>query len=382
MTDPHYNINYALTCCEAAVLSCEAGADGMYVLQLERTVLFPGGGGQKADEGWLNGVPCRAGEQEGRTVHLCSRPFAPGEQVSVALDTETRLRRSRSHTAEHIVTGLAHRNFGCVNVGFHMDEALVTFDLSRELTAEQVEFLEREANRTVLENRPVRAFFPTEEELSALPYRSKGELSGPVRLVEIEGCDFCACCAPHVQRTGEIGRILLTGAVRHRGGMRLTMLTGMDAYEETARRFKNMDALSALFSVPPEDVTAAAEKVLAKVEALEKALAAEKAAGLLRLAESAAPTDGALCFFPGETDGDSLRALVNECMDRCRVCAAFAGQDGALRYVIGSRQVDLRAAAKEINAAIGGRGGGSSTMIQGSCTAPQDTIEAYFRKEF
>lgn len=382
MTEALYYSDPSAVSCEARVLRCEPATEGIFALELDRSVLFPGGGGQKADAGWLDGVPCTAEEREDGIRILCAKEFAPGETVTLSLDTVTRLRRSRSHTAEHIVTGLAHRNFGCVNVGFHMDEALVTFDLSRELTAEQVEFLEREANRTVLENRPVRCFFPTEEELAALPYRSKGELSGPVRLVEIEGSDLCACCAPHVRSTGEIGLVRITDAFRHRGGTRLTMLTGIDAYEETAKHCRTVAALSALFSVPAEGVAAAAEKLMARAENLEKALAAEKSAAIVRLAEGTAPTEGALCFFPGDTDSDTLRTLVNACMDKCRVCAAFAGPEGAFRYIIGSRQVDLRAAAKEINAAIGGRGGGSSGMIQGGCSASRETIEAYFRKEF
>ena len=60
------------------------------------------------------------------------------------------------------------------------------------------------------------------------------------------------------------------------------------------------------------------------------------------------------------------------------MCAAFSGVDGDYRYIIGSRNVDLRAAAREINAAISGRGGGTGTMIQGSCRASRAEIEQYF----
>jgi alanyl-tRNA synthetase len=75
-----------------------------------------------------------------------------------------------------------------------------------------------------------------------------------------------------------------------------------------------------------------------------------------------------------------MRELVNAGMERARgVCAAFTGSDEeGYRYIIGSKTVDLRAQAKAINAAISGKGGGRSTMIQGSCTASEAEIRAFF----
>ena len=77
----------------------------------------------------------------------------------------------------------------------------------------------------------------------------------------------------------------------------------------------------------------------------------------------------------------SLRELVNAGMEKANgVCAAFAGKEGDWKYIIGSRTADLRSLAKELNAAIGGRGGGRPEMIQGSCTASRQEIEAYFSR--
>lgn len=60
-----------------------------------------------------------------------------------------------------------------------------------------------------------------------MEYRSKIEIQGQVRIVVIPGYDVCACCAPHVKYTGEIGLIKLTGVQRYKGGVRVTMLCGI-----------------------------------------------------------------------------------------------------------------------------------------------------------
>ena len=96
-------------------------------------------------------------------------------------------------------------------------------------------------------------------------------------------------------------------------------------------------------------------------------------------AETIEPTEGSICIFDSRLDEPALRALVNEAVKKCSgVAAVFSGSDErGYRYIIGSRTVDLRKAAKSINEGISGRGGGSPEMIQGSCTACSLTIQNF-----
>ena len=110
----------------------------------------------------------------------------------------------QQHTGEHILSGLVHRHFGYDNVGFHMGADEVTIDFNGVLTQEQLEMLEDEANEIVYANVPVKVLYPLDEELKNLEYRSKKELTGQVRIVEIPGADVCACCGTHVECTGEV----------------------------------------------------------------------------------------------------------------------------------------------------------------------------------
>ena len=140
-----------------------------------------------------------------------------GDFVAGSIDFEYRFSNMQNHSGEHIFSGLAKKYFDCTNVGFHLSDSEVTFDYDKPLSDEEIEFLEKEVNKVIYENHKIWAYYPSEEELLKLDYRSKKEIEGAVRLVEIEDVDLCACCAPHVGRTGEIGILKVVDFINYKG---------------------------------------------------------------------------------------------------------------------------------------------------------------------
>ena len=381
MTQRLYYQDAHLSRFQAVVVSCREDG-GRWAVVLDRTAFFPEGGGQPADTGRLGDVAVLdVRERDGDVVHFCDGPLVPGREVEGVLNWPERFSRMQFHSGEHILSGIARRRWGCENVGFHMAPRLVTIDFNREFTPEELEELERLANEAVWANVPVRAFFPGPEELAALDYRSKKALAGPVRLVEIQGVDLCACCAPHVARTGEIGLIRLEDALRHRGGMRVTMLAGRAALEDAVEKARTVCRISRQLSLPREAIADGVERLQGELERLRAARAREELERLRRRGEALVPVDGDLCLFeaPG-TGRDALRELANAGADKCGgICAVFAGCDGdGWQYILASRHVDLRSRARELNAAMAGRGGGSPEMIQGSAGASRKVLESLF----
>lgn len=363
----------------AVVTGCEAAENG-YAVTLSRTAFFPEGGGQGADRGTINGVAVTDVQETGVEVaHFMPEPAEVGTEVLGELDWPTRFRRMQCHSGEHIVSGTVHRLFGYDNVGFHMGESTMTLDFSGELSAADLERVEDEANLAVWNDLEVKTSYPSPEELAALEYRSKKELDGDVRIVSIEGVDTCACCAPHAARTGEIGAIKITDSMRHRGGMRLTVVCGADALRDYRMRWESTVRISQLLSAKQHETAQAVERVAGELEAARRRLDSASRELLEIKKERLRPTDGNICLFEPDMDTVSLRGLVNAGAALCGgVCAAFRGEDGDYKYIIGSPNVDLRAGAKRINAAILGRGGGSPEMIQGTSAADRKTIEAFF----
>ena len=379
MTEKLYYIDSHLWQFDAVVTGCEETKGG-FAVTLDRTAFFPEGGGQLADTGSIGETRVLdVQEKDGRILHYTDRPLPVGERFACAVDAEQRYRRMQNHSGEHIISGLVYREHGFDNVGFHMGPDCMTMDYSGELSWEELTRIERLANEAVRADLPLKIWFPPEEELASLFYRSKLELTENVRIVEIPGIDRCACCAPHVERTGEVGLIKILTAERHRGGVRITALCGMDAYGLAARQQESVTAISGLLSVPRDAIVPGVERLL-ELQTAQKERIAALSLELARLrAESAEKTEGNLVLFDRVLDEVAQRELVNLLMEKCAVAAVFSGSDGeGWRYVIGSKAADLRKNSRAINAGIQGRGGGSPRMIQGRAAADCETIRAFF----
>lgn len=379
MTEKLYYSDGHLSRFTARVTSCEK-EDGAWAVKLDRSAFFPGGGGQEADEGVLSDMKLLGLREEGEDiVHLTPAPLEPGALVEGRIDWPLRFSRMQGHSGEHILSGTVHRMFGYDNVGFHMGEEAITIDFSGELSREDLSRAELEANRAIWRDVPVRTLLPTPGELAAMDYRSKKELTGQVRIVEIEGVDLCACCAPHVSHSGEVGLLKIIDSMRHRGGTRLTLLCGEAALLDYEALHENNAAVSAALSAKRLETGGAIARVMAEQEERRAELTKLKRELLQLKAAALRPTEGSICIFESDIDMITLRELVNAGSELAgKVCAGFAGTDGDYKYIIGSRTVPLRARAKEINAAIDGRGGGSDAMIQGTSRARREDIERYF----
>lgn len=379
LTEKLYYSDGHLSRFTARVTSCER-EDGTWAVKLDRSAFFPGGGGQEADKGVLSDMKLLGLREEGEDiVHLTPAPLEPGALVEGRIDWPLRFSRMQGHSGEHILSGTVHRLFGYDNVGFHMGEEAITIDFSGELSREDLSRAELEANRAIWRDVPVRTLLPTPGELAAMDYRSKKELTGQVRIVEIEGVDLCACCAPHVSHSGEVGLLKIIDSMRHRGGTRLTLLCGEAALLDYEALHENNAAVSAALSAKRLETGGAIARVMAEQEERRAEFTKLKRELLQLKAAALRPTEGSICIFESDIDMITLRELVNAGSELAgKVCAGFAGTDGDYKYIIGSRTVPLRARAKEINAAIDGRGGGSDAMIQGTSRARREDIERYF----
>ena len=363
---------------DATVLACEACEERFAVI-LDATAFFPEEGGQSADSGTLHTANVLdVQEKDGVITHYTDMPLHVGTTVHGKLYFPARYLKMQIHSGEHIVSGLMHRKYGFTNVGFHLGGE-ITMDFDGELTRAQLDEIEDEANRIIYQNVAITAEYPSAPTLAATAYRSKLDLQENVRLVTIGEYDICACCAPHVARTGEIGLIKLLDAIRYKGGMRIHFLAGSAALAHYRKTWSDVAALSAMLSVQQSEVISGVQRREAEIEKRGATIASLRRQLLDYKIAALEQTEGNLCIFTDDPDMLSLRLLVNAGVEKCTgICAAFFGNDQeGYRYIMGASHTDLKALSKQINAALGGKGGGSAQMIQGSCTAAESEIRAY-----
>lgn len=365
------------------VVACQPGKKG-YDVVLNQTAFYPAGGGQPGDTGTLAGIPVLdVHERDGQIVHQLSQPLLPGSLAEGIVDWERRFDYMQQHTGEHILSGLIHQRFGYNNVGFHMGIQEVTIDFDGPMTPNEAEEMEEAANQVVFQNLPVKVWYPEEEERKAIPYRSKKELSGQVRIVEVPQADICACCGTHVERTGEVGLIKITSIMNYKGGVRMTMVCGRRALQDFGRKQKQILKISNLLSVKAGEVAEAVEKQ--KEESQARAyltvklyrelfdawseLYPEQEQPLLVVKEGLAPVQ--------------LREFCTALYQKKKGNAVLvcSEKDGKYQYALGSEKADIKDLSKRLNARLNGRGGGSGQIVQGTFGGTKEEIETAFLEE-
>ena len=213
-----YENNSYIKTFDAVVLSCEE-KDGAYFIVLNQTSFFPEGGGQYADKGTIGEATVLDVQIKDEIItHKIDKPINVGESVTCKIDWDTRFSRMQHHTGEHIVSGVIHNIYGYNNVGFHLNDHIVTLDTDGPLNEQDIAKIELEVNKVIYANKKINVIYPSASELSNYDYRSKLDITENVRLVEIEGVDLCACCAPHVAQTGEIGIIKIISFIPYKKG--------------------------------------------------------------------------------------------------------------------------------------------------------------------
>ena len=379
MTEKLYYIDAYIKEFSATVTDVITDSRGV-ALVLDRTAFFPEEGGQSADTGYIAGARVTdARERDGVIYHYVDKPLEVGTKAECKIDFADRFEKMQCHTAEHIISGAIHKTFGLDNVGFHLGATEVTMDVNGYLTRDQLDKVEMIVNRAVFDNVAVKTYFPSVEELSSINYRSKLDLTENVRIVEVEGYDLCACCAPHVAYTGEIGLVKILDFEKHRGGTRISIAAGYRALRDYRVKYANILKTSALFSEPQVTVSAAAEAFLTSYEELKARLKQTRLA-LARLEAERIPetTDSYVGYYP-DFNPDELREVVNSAKSKVGgILIALSGADGDLKLVMSSAKVELAPISKKILSDLGGRGGGRDNMIQGSVSATLEDVRAYF----
>ena len=377
-TEKLYYADPFLTDFTATVLDCQPGKNG-YLVTLDRTAFYPEGGGQPADHGVLDGAAVTdVHEKNGVILHNVDRAVEIGKTVTGVIDWARRFDHMQQHSGEHICSGLICERFHCDNVGFHMGTDTVIIDYNAEISWEQVLEIEARANQYIWENHPFTAFYPSPEELKELPYRSKKELTGPVRITTFPGADLCACCGTHVKESGQVGLVKFLSCQKFRDGVRLELLCGKRAFDYLAMNWEQNSAVGRSLSVKPEGTTAAVSRVLGEIQQLKERCKALEEAHFFAMAEQLAG-QGDVLLVQEEMSSDSLRRLCDAVSQTCGGrCAAFAGSGTRYQYAIIAPGQDIRDLVKALNSTLSGRGGGRDGFAQGSVQAGEAEIRAFF----
>ena len=371
---------------DASVLSCVPDEKNkVFLTVLDRTAFFPEQGGQRSDLGTLGGAKVLDVRiRDGIITHVLDRPVGEGSAVTGNVDWNRRFDFMQQHTGEHMFSGRVHARFGYDNVGFRLSEGLTQLDFSGPVPAEALMEIEEEVNEAIWKDLPVITGYPAPEVLKDLEYRSKLDLTEGVRIVEIPGIDRCACCAPHVDSTGQVGLLKIVSAMNYKGGTRLYIVCGKRALKDYGKLKESVQGISVLLSAKQEEVFDAVS-ALKKKEQENWSRLVKVEEELLHVQAEALPspeTSRNAFLFTGCPDQNVLRREVNSLMERYEgITGVFTGTDGeGYRFVLGSRNIDLKAMLPGLRAR-GFKCGGGKEQVQGSAALTEAEIRSLFSRE-
>ena len=366
---------------EATVLACEEveKKDGRgYQVWLDQTLFFPEEGGQSPDMGTIDGVEVLDVQIKNEVItHTLAAPLTVGTTVKGVVDWKHRFYNMQQHSGDHIFSGIVHKKFGYDNVGFHLSDSIVTMDFNGVISPKEITEIEEKVNQAIIENIPVEVSYPSKEELKELAYRSKIEIEGQVRIVTIPGYDVCACCAPHVRRTGEIGSLKVMNVQSYKGGVRVSILCGFRALDAFRQKADIITELMAEFSTSQDAILDNVKKLKGANQTMKNQLAAAKQE-LMEYKVSAIPEDSEnAILFEADLETPVVRGVVNGLVEKfAGISAVFVGNDeNGYQFIVGSKNKDCRQIAATLREKLSARGGGSDKMIQGSVAATQLQIE-------
>lgn len=378
MTERLYDSDSHLSRFTATVMSCVPTGD-RYRVVLDRTAFFPGGGGQAADRGTIASYEVLKLEDEDGTIyHYLANPLQRGMQIVGEIDYAFRFDNMQQHSGEHILSGVAHEKWGYDNVGFHLNETLTTIDFNGPVSDEEARELELEANRIIWENLPVRIYYPDREELARTSYRSKKDLTGAVRLVAL-GRDLCACCAPHVQKTGEVGLIKIIARENYKGGVRLTVLCGERALKRMNEHQELLGGLAAARSTSIEKLPNVLEKETNELTAAKARVAALSDIVLQFRLVSYSAHYPHVFLVENVLDDTAARRLAEAFASSHsgRVLLLLPQGDDRFRYIACCENSDMREFSRAFNTAFNGRGGGDAKMVQGTVSGDPAAMKSF-----
>ena len=381
MTEKLYYLDAYATKFTAKVLECTAEKKNFKVV-LDRTLFYPEGGGQPADMGTLGGVKVLdVHEKDDIITHTTDKPLEVGAEVEGEIDWERRFDLMQNHSGEHILSGVICAKYGCDNVGFHMGKEMITIDLNTKIPEEDLPWLEEKANEAIWNNVPVGIRYPSKEELDALDYRSKKELEGQVRIVNVGEYDCCACCGTHVKLAGEIGLIKIISSQNYKGGTRLELLSGKRALQDYRKKNDVSAQAGQLLSVPAEKVDGAVKNVLSERDELIQTLNQLKWKYFNLKAEQVAEGTENILFFGDGLNSKDMTHFADLLLKKgAKRTAVFSPAGDGFAFVLLSTEKDGRDFTDAMKEPFACKGGGKPDAVQGRVVGEKKAIKAFFEE--
>ena len=362
----------------ASVVRCEAARHrdvAAWAVILDRTAFYPTSGGQPHDLGVIQDANVLDVRDDGEEiVHIVDRAISQRD-VQCTIDWPRRFDHMQQHSGQHLLSAMFFGRFALPTVSFHLGAEVSTIDLrGTEPSEETLDAAERAANDLIFQDRPVVVRYGTAEELARLGVRKEVERQGILRVIEIEGADLQPCGGTHVQRTGQIGTLLVRRCSKMRQDWRVEFVCGARVERLARQDFLRLRSVAEKLGCAPGDVVGMAERVAAERDAHFKRTRS--------LLERLAELEGAQALATSPVSAGGLR-IVHRVFDgvepeflgffaaeiaKSEKSIALLARVGCGHLIFAQHPTaakDMSALVKQVLEKVGGKGGGTRDCARG-----------------
>ncbi len=352
------------------------------------TAFYPTSGGQPYDTGKLNGIAVLDvwEDDEDAVWHLLEQ-LPEGDEVGGEIDWERRFDHMQQHSGQHLLSAAFIRLLEAPTIGFHLgaDESSIDLD-TPDLAWDTAFQVEAEVNRVIWENHPVEIHFVDQDAIHEVPLRKPPQVSGTIRVIWVPGYDASACGGTHVARTGTVGIVKISRIERHKGGVRVSFVSGGRALRDYQRALRGLQQASTDLSIHPNELGETVGRLQHELKETRRKLKATQgdlvAFEAERLWSETPELDGVrrvTAYLP-DRSFEQARSVASQLSGHSRTLALLAVSESKGTRLVCSRSNDLpdldaSAILRRAAETLGGRGGGTAQQAQGGAEAqPRQTI--------
>ncbi|MCC0650286.1 DHHA1 domain-containing protein [Clostridioides sp. ZZV15-6598] len=262
-----YYINQYIRDFTAEIIEIREIENKFHVL-LDKTVFFPGGGGQFGDLGKIDNYEVISVYEEDKKVyHILDKKPIKIHKVKCSIDWDRREDGMHQHFGQHVLSGCFFKTFNLNTTGFHLGNEYSTVDIEGNLDEEKIREIELLANEIIRQNIQVETLLPTKRELKKIWLRrALPNTNEEIRVVKIGDLDTNACCGVHPKSTSEIRMIKIKKWEKHKSSTRIEFLAGKRAVDEVLKRDVYLTKICRYLSCSEEDAINGIVNLNEKVE--------------------------------------------------------------------------------------------------------------------
>jgi alanyl-tRNA synthetase len=348
-------------------------------LILEQTCFYPESGGQPSDKGSINGIEVTGViEVDGNIIHILDRDVESNE-IHGKIAWETRFDHMQQHAGQHVLSQSFYELTRGETLSFHMgyESSSVEIDVHK-ISEQEVAEVEKLANSIVIQNKEIKSYFVSEDQIVDVPLRGLPKKTGRIRVIEVSGFDYTACGGTHPRRTGEIGMIKILKQERIRNNIRFEFLCGKRALRDYIAKNKILNQVAVKFSVNEQELPLAAEKLFSDFQTLKKTnkklqrkISRIEAGEIIQEAK-----DHFIHHIITDKTPEELRFLALNIIETPGLVVLFGLKKDKKAHVVLARSddcdIDMRELVPIVAEQINGKGGGRPAFVEIAGNDPEN----------